>query len=378
MSKYSPNYGQLTLIVILTPKVPISRWKHLGMFEREISLYASIAKVIKKVILVSDSKDDETKMLSEYENIEVWQKPRLNKHLHANRHLKNPNEEVIIKTNQTRSALTATYLKLFFRKPLIARSGYQLSDFIKRRKDLGLIIKTYYICASIIMEKCLFKFADLIIVTTEEASDYISNLHKFSAGVVIVPNYVETKKFKPEKNNKTHDIICVGRLSDQKNHIHLFNILSQTGYSLAIVGEGEKCHALKQKAAELDLNVDFLGQRPSDELPTLLNNAKIFALCSDYEGDPKTLIEAMSCGLPTLTKSSQGCRTVVETSNSGIATDDINEARNWLHEVLNDERVYRAYSVASRSYSLKERSLDKIVSVELRLYQKLLKRQFNV
>ena len=81
MSNRSKDYIDLTLIVVLTPKVPLSKWKELGMFEREISLYKHIALQVKMIIFINDSDNDETEIFNEYENIKVWQKSRLRYHL---------------------------------------------------------------------------------------------------------------------------------------------------------------------------------------------------------------------------------------------------------------------------------------------------------
>lgn len=373
MSSRSRDYIDLTLIVVLTPKVPLSKWKELGMFEREVSLYTHIATQVKRVIFINDSDNDESEIFNAYENIEVWQKSKLYYHLRQHQELENINEHVIIKTNQTKSALTALYLKWYLNKPLIARGGYQLSDFAKRRKDLNIFKKIFYIFTSIIIEKFLFNFADSIIVTTNEALNYVSKWHKVRSEIFVIPNYVDIQTFKPIRKTKKYDIICVGRLSIQKNHLHLFNVAYGTNYTIALVGNGEEKNRLEEKAKEMALNVTFLGQLNSEELPSILNEAKIFALCSDFEGDPKTLIEAMSCGLPTLTKMSQGCLEIVGASNSGISTNDINEARDWLDEVFNSPEKYDGHSHASRNYITKERSLERIAYLEMRLYENILK-----
>lgn len=373
MSNRSKDYIDLTLIVVLTPKVPLSKWKELGMFEREISLYKHIALQVKMIIFINDSDNDETEIFNEYENIKVWQKSRLRYHLCQHKELRNINQNVIIKTNQTKSALTALYLKWYLKKPLIARAGYQLSDFAKRRKDLNVFKKIFYIFMSIKIEKFLFKFADAIVVTTNEAFNYVLKWHTICSETSVIPNYVDIKKFKPIKKSKKYDIICVGRLSIQKNHDHLFNVVYGSDYSIALVGNGEEKHRLEAKVKEMGLNVTFLGQLPSEELPSILNEAKIFALCSDFEGDPKTLIEAMSCGLPTLTKMSQGCVEIVSESNSGIATNDITEARDWLDEVFNSPTKYDKHSQASRNYIKKERSLEQIAYLEIKLYKNMIK-----
>jgi Glycosyl transferases group 1 len=52
--------------------------------------------------------------------------------------------------------------------------------------------------------------------------------------------------------------------------------------------------------------VQLLGVRPHAELPSLLRQAALFVLPSSYEGHPKAIIEAMSCGLPVIAGDSRG------------------------------------------------------------------------
>ena len=57
--------------------------------------------------------------------------------------------------------------------------------------------------------------------------------------IFIIPNFVDTNKFKPiklfEKKNK---ILCVGRLAKQKNYELLFNALKNSDYEVDIIGHG--------------------------------------------------------------------------------------------------------------------------------------------
>ena len=46
----------------------------------------------------------------------------------------------------------------------------------------------------------------------------------------------------------------------------------------------------------MDVDVKFNGVVANDKLPDILNEYKYYILASNYEGMPKTLLEAMACG----------------------------------------------------------------------------------
>ena len=95
----------------------------------------------------------------------------------------------------------------------------------------------------------------------------------------------------------------IGRFSKQKNHIGLLKAfqLFHDKYSdseLWLIGDGEKKAEIEQYVRDnnLENNVRFLGLQ--ENVYEYLHNADVFALPSNYEGIPMTLIEAMGTGLP--------------------------------------------------------------------------------
>jgi glycosyltransferase involved in cell wall biosynthesis len=100
-------------------------------------------------------------------------------------------------------------------------------------------------------------------------------------------------------------ILAAGRLSAEKGFdlgIEAFAKVAgrHTGWSLQILGEGPERENLEKLVQDRGLQhrVDLPGWI-SDPSP-MMRTADLFVLPSRYEGFPNALLEAMACGLPTI------------------------------------------------------------------------------
>jgi len=96
-------------------------------------------------------------------------------------------------------------------------------------------------------------------------------------------------------------VFTAGRLNPQKNHALLLEAFADrrlAGATLALAGDGELRPALEAQAAALGGRARLLGVRR--DVPALLGAADLFALSSDYEGNPLVVMEAMAAGLPVV------------------------------------------------------------------------------
>jgi glycosyltransferase involved in cell wall biosynthesis len=93
---------------------------------------------------------------------------------------------------------------------------------------------------------------------------------------------------------------------------------------LLFVGGGTLQKELEEKARQWDLKVTFLGRTPNEELPALLNSCALYVLPTMIEGgSPKTLLEAMACGLPVVTADSFGIKECFHHGKHGYRLSDL-------------------------------------------------------
>ncbi|MFA6174946.1 MAG: glycosyltransferase family 4 protein [Phycisphaerae bacterium] len=226
----------------------------------------------------------------------------------------------VLMTNQMSGSWAAVIAKKLYKKTLIIRTGYTLSSFLKKRPGAKLRA-----AVAGFTEKIAYKNADVAVVASRDDKDYICSTHKiWQQKINVFGNYIDTDTFKPIDCEKYSDrIVFVGRLTSQKNLFNLFDAISKTSFILDIYGQGELHNELEQKAKELNMQVNFMGVVPNKELPMILNHYRYYILPSLYEGTPKTLLEAMACGLVCIGTNAAGINEVVIDGVNGCLAGDI-------------------------------------------------------
>ena len=211
------------------------------------------------------------------------------------------------------------------------------------------------------------------ILTTSWQRELVIQQYNIDPGEInVIPNYVVTDVFKPDREpKKEYDLIFAGRAGRQKN---LCNLLKAVQYlktknrSVSLLMVGGCCYdnKINETVTHYDLDVTFRGNIPNFELPHVLNHAKAFILPSYYEGHPKVLLEAMSCGIPCIGSDVTGIREDIDHMKTGyLCETDYKSIANGIDTVLSDDSLQRTIGKNAREYILKRYSIDKIVKREL-------------
>ena len=204
--------------------------------------------------------------------------------------------------------------------------------------------------------------SDLYTVTSKKDSEFIKKYIKVKGnGIVIKPNWVDiNESVKYVRSKKINDIICVGRLEEQKNFGYLIESFSNSKTTLNIVGKGRLREALQKKAVQNNTNVNFINPVKNEELLELMSTFKFFILPSRFEGSPKAVLEAMSVGCIVIANDLPEIREIIENNWNGLITPAIeNNFRLAFENISKDsdkqkQLSQQAFKTISESYSLEK------------------------
>ena len=370
------------LVLFFTWDVSLAIWKEKGLLEREIKLYQELANHGVNVTFLSwGGKEDEeiAKTLSpKITTISIYNhipRPK-NKVLRAFCSLLIPwtlrkklKEADLYKTNQMWGSWTAVFSSLFFRKPLIARCGFELYDFTVKQGH-GWARKNFVWLIS----RITYGISKRICVATQEDKNFVvQTFGQKEEKISLHPNWIDTGVFAPQKlERKDKHILFVGRLSKQKNLETLLDALKDSNFTLDIIGQGELEEALKQQAKENNVVVQFLGSLPNDQLPTAYNSYPVFILPSHYEGNPKTLLEAMACGAAVIGTNVPGIASVIQHEKTGLLCEsNAQSIREAIEHLITNDNLRNRLGQGAQEQIIATQTLDKLIDKELACYNSI-------
>lgn len=276
---------------------------------------------------------------------------------------------------QMYGAIPAIVAKFLYDKPFIGTYGYRYGANVMAIGGGRL--------QAVLMEFRAYlglKFADRVIVTTHRLRGYVEQ-YVNADKVIIVPNGVDTARFKPERkiaaNTGEATVIFVGRFSPEKNLLMLVEALALLPkVTLVLVGEGPLRLQIETLAAQRGVTVEFAGTVPHEQLPELLNAADVFVLLSLSEGHPKVLLEAMSCGLPCVGTNVQGIRDVIQDGQNGLLCElTKDDLASKIALVLSNRELADRLGRRAREFIKENFDLDALLAREIEAMALLADRQ---
>ena len=207
----------------------------------------------------------------------------------------------------------------------------------------------------------VIKNANLVTVCGNSSKSFILDNVSSEKKIEILPNSIDTDVFREKKKQKKYDLVTLGRLVPEKR----LDLLIKAVYlvkkrypriQVAIAGEGHLRNKLISltKKLKLESNINFLGFSTSPQ--DIYNSSKIFILTSETEGLPRSMIEAMSCGLPCIVPNVGDISEVAKNKVNSYVIRPYDNIAGYAKAVINllsNKSTYNNYSNLSKEIVLK-------------------------
>lgn len=160
----------------------------------------------------------------------------------------------------------------------------------------------------------------------------------------VSPEAIATIK---QKHGLDQFILVVGTLEPRKNIVRLIQAYAEVrkaGITIPLVHVGSRGWLYDEVFSEverlgLEGSVRFLGRASLDDLVNFYNAATVFVYPSLYEGFGIPVLEAMSCGCPTITSNLSSLPEVI--GDAGIMIDpyNVDQLASEIRHVLEDRAL---------------------------------------
>jgi len=341
----------MKVLLTFTYDVSLEIWEKNGIISREVSLYKELSKNNVDITFLTYGNDNDLKYSDLLGDISICPVSnfikskssfmQIIKSFFIPIKLKNLIKEFdIIKTNQVYGSWISFISKILFKKRIIIRSGFEwLSGHRTFSNKKGLknyfryLLKYIYIFMN---ELIAYKLADGIILTGDVP--FVVKCFRLKKKlnnnrIKLFYNIIDENIFKPSTTEKKDKhILFIGRLSFEKNLFSLLEAFKDLkDFKLDLIGTGPELENLRKRADELNIHVNFLGVIPNNKIPEILNQYNIFILPSFSEGNPKALLEAMSCGVACIGTNVKGINNIIIHKQNGYLCE---KSSNSIKEAI--------------------------------------------
>ena len=191
--------------------------------------------------------------------------------------------------------------------------GWSYTDGVPKKKQ------RFYI----LFEKVVGRISDGVIAVSEYDKQLAIKHRVLPEGKMLTIHNgvhdieIQEKFASPDEQPK---IIMVARFAQPKRQLQLLKALNQLRHiqwKMFFAGEGPLLREAEVYVEDVGLSdrVCFLGNR--QDITELLHQSDLFALMSDWEGLPLSILEAMRCGLPIIASDVGGVNEAVHQSKNG-------------------------------------------------------------
>ena len=234
--------------------------------------------------------------------------------------------------------------------------NYRIAFGYRKRK--WALVKTYHSIPgqdlnkiNIYLEKKYYRKNMLSFIGISSSITEMSQKIFPNAKIATIFNGIPLREKLDVNKDMEYDFVIVASLEPVKNHLLLFNAikaltLKYPNIKLAVVGDGSKreeyTHFVENE--NLNNNIFFLGS--VSDPGVVLEKSCCFVLSSTREGNPISVLEAMSYGLPIIAPNVGGIPDIVTDNENGylFETNNVQDLIGKMTSILENKTNLELFS----------------------------------
>jgi len=183
--------------------------------------------------------------------------------------------------------------------------------------------------------------SDFIFCTNTLIKEMLKRICSDVSRIKVVPSIVDVDDFEYYGGPKEFDVVTVGSLDVNKNHMLLLNAceLLPRSVRVLIVGKGPMRGVLESISEKCKLDVSFAGELSHKQVYRELQKSRVYVHASKSEGLPVAVLEAIFSGLPIVLVQSPYVYDIKHHygfSVHVVKSDSAKDLANAIREVLKD------------------------------------------
>lgn len=387
-----------TLILMLAPGASLEKWQRAGILEREWALPVALFEKYARGVLVSFGGEQEAEILktilpatlaervslvcNERGDIDSEYEKRLRDAVLS--HCKHGSRAVIRTTQMSRGRIPVQVCERLRAAgvpvALIARGGHLWTRFLANSHGADSDIAI----GAADEEGALCRAADVIIGSTEPMVKDLAWRYSFSMDKTrIVPNYFYGTTLGDPSTRDRGLVVHTGQLVARKRVDTLIKAIAdvakiQPHARLEVIGDGPELPYLTSLTKQLNAPVTFYTNFTHEQRIERLQQCGVYVHASDMESQPKSVIEALSCGCAAVVAASPGLGMLVQHGVTGIRCDGtVDGFALVLQELVVDDEWRAAMGPAAAQDIRGKYTLSSVISLELEAHQEAMRRAFG-
>ena len=374
----------MKILLVFTFNTSLKIWHEQGILNRELKVYRDLVDNFGyKITLLTYGNKSDVNILKEYELEDYFEILPIYSNTNKSNFkiinifksikytlkiYRNNNYFDIVKTNQLYGSWVAIFYKLLTKNKLIIRTGYNPVAFAKfeNKSKIKILLFT-------LLSKISLIFCDLYVTTNKDDINLITKNKSLQKKIIYQPNFVDIaeRDVKQIEQREFNTLFSVGRLEEQKNHTKLIEMLKNSKYKLRIVGEGKLRDTLIELSKKYNIELELSSNLDHDLLLETYSEYLFYIQLSKFEGNPKTILEAMGAGCVVITTNVYGIKNIIKHEENGILIKANDDLSLIIDNLLLDNGLINKISTNAKETVFDNFSYENYLSIEVKNYESL-------